>query len=95
LARRYSSSLSAEDKLITNGLNLDMELHLRLKKAGKRILLVPAMVGHYYARTTIGPYLRYCFINGYWLTLPLRFTPHMLSARHSIPMLFVAVTLQV
>jgi succinoglycan biosynthesis protein ExoA len=68
----------------------DMELHLRLKKAGKRILLVPAMVGHYYARTTIGPYLRYCFINGYWLTLPLRFTPHMLSARHSIPMLFVA-----
>jgi GT2 family glycosyltransferase len=67
----------------------DMELHLRLKKAGKKILLVPGMVGEYYTRTHPAAYLRYCFINGLWLTLPLRFSPHMLSLRHSIPMVFV------
>jgi glycosyltransferase involved in cell wall biosynthesis len=67
----------------------DMELHLRFKKAGKKILLVPAMVGEYYTRTRMAAYLRYCFINGLWLTLPLRFSPHMLSPRHSVPMVFV------
>lgn len=67
----------------------DMELHLRFKKAGKKILLVPAMVGEYYTRTRVTAYLRYCFINGLWLTLPLRFSPYMLSPRHSVPMVFV------
>jgi GT2 family glycosyltransferase len=88
----YRRSLFDEIGLFNEELvrSQDMELHLRLKKVGKRILLVPGMVGNYYTRTTIVPYLRYCFINGYWLTLPLRFSPHMLSARHSVPMLFVA-----
>lgn len=67
----------------------DMEFHLRFKKAGKRILLVPAMVGHYYTRTKVKDYLRFCFINGHWLTLPLKYSPHMLSVRHSVPMAFV------
>ena len=67
----------------------DMELHLRLQKAGKRILLAPQMVGDYYTRTKLGPYLRYCFINGLWLTLPLKYSPHMLSLRHSVPLVFV------
>ena len=66
-----------------------MELHLRLQKAGKKILLAPQMVGDYYTRTKIGPYLRYCFINGLWLTLPLKYSPHMLSLRHSVPLMFV------
>jgi cellulose synthase/poly-beta-1,6-N-acetylglucosamine synthase-like glycosyltransferase len=68
----------------------DMELHLRLKKAGKRTLLVPAMVGNYYTRTRVPHFLRYCYINGFWLTYPLRFTATMFSLRHSVPMLFVA-----
>ena len=67
----------------------DMELHLRLKKAGKRTLLVPEMVGQYYARTRLPRFLRDCYVNGFWLTYPLRFSPHMVSARHLVPMAFV------
>ena len=87
----YRKSLFDEIGLFNEELvrSQDMELHLRFKKAGKKILLVPAMVGEYYTRTRVTAYLRYCFINGLWLTLPLRFSPYMLSPRHSVPMLFV------
>jgi GT2 family glycosyltransferase len=91
----YRRSLFDEIGLFNEELvrSQDMELHLRLKKAGKRILLVPAMVGEYYTRTKMSAYLRYCFINGLWLTLPLRYSPYMLSMRHLVPMAFVLALL--
>jgi GT2 family glycosyltransferase len=68
----------------------DMELHLRLKRAGMKTLLVPGMVGTYYTRTRPAEFLRYCYVNGYWLTYPLRFSADMFSLRHLVPMVFVA-----
>jgi GT2 family glycosyltransferase len=68
----------------------DMELHLRLNRTGRKTLLVPAMVGTYYTRTRVSEFMRYCYVNGYWLTYPLRFSASMFSLRHSVPMAFVA-----
>jgi GT2 family glycosyltransferase len=69
----------------------DMEFHLRLKKSGARILLVPGMVGTYYTRSTLREFVRFSYVNGFWLTYPLRYSHHMLSFRHLVPMVFVVV----
>lgn len=67
----------------------DMEFHLRFKRAGKRILLTPRMIGHYYTRSRVGDYLRFCWINGFWATYPMRYVPKSASLRHLVPMIFV------
>lgn len=68
----------------------DMEFHRRLKSAGKRTLLAPDLVSHYYTRSTLTEYLKFCLINGFWATYPLRFAPDVVSLRHVVPAIFVA-----
>ncbi len=67
----------------------DMELHRRLDDAGCRILLDPSMYCHYYTRSSFIEFLRYSFINGFWITYPLRFSAVAIRLRHVVPLFFV------
>jgi succinoglycan biosynthesis protein ExoA len=49
----------------------DLEFNLRLRKAGGKILLTPALISRYHARTTLGGFLRHNWTNGVWAVLPL------------------------
>ncbi|MFH1559935.1 MAG: glycosyltransferase family 2 protein [Chloroflexota bacterium] len=68
----------------------DFELNSRLKKAGRGILLVPDAVVYYYARSTLVGFIKHSFTNGFWVTYPLRFGKRAFSARHLVPLGFVA-----
>jgi len=68
----------------------DMELNLRLKRAGGKILLVPEITSYYYARSNLKDFFRHNFKNGVWAILPFKFTKYTpVSWRHLIPLVFV------
>lgn len=67
----------------------DIEFHLRLKKAGYNILLVPDMICDYYIRSSLKEFCRDWFINGYWVIYPLKYTAVAISWRHLVPLTFV------
>lgn len=68
----------------------DFDFHLRMKKAGCKILLVPEMQCDYYIRAqTLGAFVKDYFNNGFWLTFPLKYSRKFFSWRHSMPMFFV------
>jgi len=67
----------------------DIELHMRLKRAGGKILLAPGITIHYYTRTNPKGFIRYGFINGYWVTRPYCFGAFMAGLRHLVPLFFV------
>ncbi len=68
----------------------DMEFHIRLRKAGGRILLVPSIVSYYYARSDIRSFWKYSWINGVWAILPFLYSKGMPVAwRHLAPLAFV------
>ncbi len=67
----------------------DMELNLRLRKAGLRTLLVPSIRSVYYARTRLSEFLRHNWTNGLWAVLPFRYSEVVpVSGRHLVPCLF-------
>ena len=69
----------------------DMEFNLRLKKAGGKILLVPAIVSYYYARPDLKSFIKHNLRNGFWVTYPIKFVTHMpISWRHLVPFAFVS-----
>lgn len=70
----------------------DIELHLRLRRAGGRILLVPEMAIHYFTRSNPSGFIKYGFLNGFWVTNPYQFGTVVAQARHLIPMIFVLYT---
>jgi glycosyltransferase involved in cell wall biosynthesis len=68
----------------------DMEFSLRLKRAGKRSLLVPAITSYYYARSDLKSFLKHNWTNGVWAILPFRYAMGMPVAwRHLAPLAFV------
>lgn len=67
----------------------DMELNIRLKKVGGKILLAPDIVGYYYADTSFYEFWRHNFKDGVWATYPFKFTRSIFRFRHFIPLLFV------
>jgi len=68
----------------------DMEFNLRLKKAGGRILLEPAIVCTYYARSDMKSFLKHNWANGVWAILPFLYSKVVpVSLRHLIPLAFV------
>jgi glycosyltransferase involved in cell wall biosynthesis len=71
----------------------DLELNLRLRKAGGLILLVPDAVSCYHSRDSLHKLWRTHFQNGYFNVLILRKTKGRLTLRHMIPPLFVLVLL--
>lgn len=69
----------------------DMEFNRRLTAAGGRILLIPEIVSHYYARTDLASFCRHNWGNGVWAILPFIYSEVMpVSWRHLVPMVFVA-----
>ena len=67
----------------------DMELNIRLKKAGGKILLVPDIVSYYYPKTTLKDFLLHNIQDGVWAILPLKFVKITLKLRHYIPLILV------
>jgi glycosyltransferase involved in cell wall biosynthesis len=68
----------------------DIEFNLRLKRAGGKILLVPEIVSHYYARSTLMSLAKQNFGNGFWVLYSLRFVKLPFSLRHLVPFFFVS-----
>jgi GT2 family glycosyltransferase len=68
----------------------DVELNIRLRKSGGRILLLPDIVSYYYARTEWKSFLSYNWNNGLWAILPFRYSKNIpVSWRHLTPLVFV------
>ena len=68
----------------------DLELNLRLKKAGGKIMLFPDIKASYYPSSdNLKDFLRHNFIDGIWTTYPLKFGFVSGSWRHYIPLIFV------
>ncbi|SHH44943.1 glycosyltransferase family 2 protein [Thermosipho atlanticus] len=74
------------EKLIRNQ---DIEMNLRLKKLGARILLVPEAKAYYYARNNISSLVRNNFENGFWVLFGRKFAETPFSIRHLVPFFFV------
>jgi glycosyltransferase involved in cell wall biosynthesis len=67
----------------------DMEFNLRLKKAGGKILMHPAIVSYYYPKDNLKDFFLHNFKDGIWAILPLKFVKIPLRLRHYIPLVFV------
>ena len=74
------------EKLIRNQ---DLELNLRLKKAGGKILLVPEIVSYYHVRSDLKGLFKQNFWNGFWVVYGNKFAKIPFSVRHLIPFFFV------
>lgn len=67
----------------------DMELNLRLRRAGGQIMLDPQIVSEYYPRSDLWAFLRHNFADGLWITYALKFARLPVSWRHLVPLSFV------
>jgi glycosyltransferase involved in cell wall biosynthesis len=67
----------------------DMDMNMRIREAGGRILLVPDVVVHYCADSNLRAFLRHNFADGVWATYVLKFGSRGWSWRHWIPLVFV------
>jgi len=68
--------------------NEDIEFNTRLRKAGGKILLVPGIVVHYYARSTFRAFCIHNFDNGLKVIDLLKFDRRLVSWRHLTPLVF-------
>lgn len=65
----------------------DMEFALRMRRAGCRTLLVPALVSDYMARSRPGDFWRHNWTNGVWAVLPFLHSPiRPVRMRHLAPL---------
>ncbi len=69
--------------------NQDIEFNLRIRRAGKRIALVPSAESYYFARDTIKSLFENNFGNGFWVIWGARFARMPFSLRHLVPFAFV------
>ncbi|MCP6720030.1 MAG: glycosyltransferase family 2 protein [Patescibacteria group bacterium] len=67
----------------------DMELNLRIKNSGGKILLVPDIVIEYYPKSTFFSFLKHNFKDGIWAILPKKYGAPLFKLRHLIPLIFV------
>jgi len=70
--------------------NQDDEFNYRLRKAGGRIVLTPAMHSWYQNRQSVAGLLRQYYQYGQWKVRVLQKHPRQMSWRHFVPPLFVA-----
>jgi glycosyltransferase involved in cell wall biosynthesis len=69
--------------------NQDIDLNLRIKRAGYDIILVPKAKATYYSRTNVIKLIKNNFSNGYWVINSAKFSKIPFSVRHLVPLLFV------
>lgn len=67
----------------------DMDMNMRIRAAGGRILLVPEIVVNYYADSNLRAFWRHNFADGVWATYVLKFRSKGWSWRHWVPLGFV------
>lgn len=67
----------------------DNEMHYRMKKAGYKFYLNPAIQSYHYARNTFFKMLKQKFLNGYWIGLTLGISPFCFRIYHFTPLMFV------
>lgn len=68
----------------------DIELNLRLKKIGGKIILSPDIVSYYYPSADFISFLEHNFNDGFWVTYPLNFNVRIFRLRHLIPLIFTS-----
>ena len=69
--------------------NQDIELNLRIKRSGRKIILVPSAEAFYHARNTLKGLWKNNFGNGFWVIWSLKFAKLPFSIRHVVPLAFV------
>lgn len=69
--------------------NQDIDLNLRIKRAGYDLILVPKAKAVYYSRTNLNKFLKNNFLNGYWVINSAKFSKIPFSIRHLVPLFFV------
>lgn len=67
----------------------DMDMNMRIRAAGGRILLVPEIVVNYYADSTLKKFVKHNFADGVWATYVLKFGSKGWSWRHWVPLGFL------
>jgi succinoglycan biosynthesis protein ExoA len=73
--------------------NQDYELNYRLRQAGGKILLTPAIKSRYYTRSSLKKLWSQYFQYGFWKVQMLRKHPRSARVRQLVPPLFVLVLL--
>ena len=73
--------------------NQDYDLNYRLRKAGGKILLTPAIQSYYYTRSSLRKLLSQYFRYGFWKVRMLQKHPRSVRVRQLVPPLFVLVLL--
>lgn len=84
----------------------DMELNMRLKKAGGKIILSPDIIAYYYPKSTFYDFFIHNFKDGFWSVYPLKIINPIttkqkfgvragmpLKLRHYIPLAFILTLL--
>lgn len=69
--------------------NQDIELNLRIKNGGGRIVLNPEIKSVYFSRDTLKGLFKQNFWNGFWVFYSLKFAKLPFSLRHTVPAVFV------
>lgn len=67
----------------------DMDMNMRIRAAGGKVLLVPEIVVNYCADANLMAFLKHNFKDGLWATYVLRFGSKAWSWRHWVPLTFV------
>jgi hypothetical protein len=70
--------------------NQDIEFNLRLRRAGGKIVLDPAITTFYCARSRLRDIAANSFQNGFWVVRAARVARAPFSTRHIVPLGFVA-----
>ncbi|MBI2484244.1 glycosyltransferase family 2 protein [Candidatus Uhrbacteria bacterium] len=67
----------------------DMEMSIRLRRAGKKILLAPDITCTYYPKATLKEFCHHNIADGIWAIYPLKFVRVPLRLRHYVPLGFM------
>lgn len=86
-ARDYIQSLGAYDETLLS--NEDYELNTRIRQAGGRVWMDPAISCVYFARATFADLARQYWRYGFWKNQMLKRYPSTLRWRQALPPLFV------
>jgi glycosyltransferase involved in cell wall biosynthesis len=68
----------------------DMELNIRLKRSGGKIMFNPGITAYYYSKPSLKGFFVHNFLDGVWAIYPAKFIKMPFKARHYIPLFFVA-----
>jgi len=69
----------------------DMELNIRLKRSGGKIMIFPDITVNYYPKSNSYDFFIHNFWDGVWAVYPAKFIKMPLKLRHYLPAMFVLV----